>query len=135
MADKLHKILLSPFSNFRIASHEVLRGLERGPCPNCHASRKYYCYVCYMTVGIDRSLIPTVKLPIKVDIVKHQWELVGKSTATHACILAPDDVTIHNYPAVPEFKEKEKVTICLLILDKVTGKQSWKLNIESSSNW
>jgi len=30
--------------------------------------------------------------------IKHQGELVGKSTATHARILAPDDVTIHNYP-------------------------------------
>ncbi|KAK2564713.1 tRNA-uridine aminocarboxypropyltransferase 1 [Acropora cervicornis] len=74
------------------------RGLERQPCPNCCASRKYYCYVCYITVGVNRSLIPTIKLPIKVDIIKHKGELVGKSTATHARILAPEDVTIHVYP-------------------------------------
>lgn len=30
--------------------------------------------------------------------IKHKGELVGKSTATHARILAPDDVTIHVYP-------------------------------------
>lgn len=30
--------------------------------------------------------------------VKHKGELVGKSTATHARILAPEDVTIHVYP-------------------------------------
>lgn len=30
--------------------------------------------------------------------IKHQGELVGKSTATHARILAPEDVTIHVYP-------------------------------------
>ena len=30
--------------------------------------------------------------------IKHQKELVGKSTATHACILAPGNVSIHNFP-------------------------------------
>jgi len=95
----------SPFSGLKIASHEVLRGLERRPCPKCQASRKYYCYVCYVTVGLDRSLIPTVHLPAKVDIIKHQRELVGKSTATHACIMAPDEVTMYSYPVSLYFCE------------------------------
>ena len=55
-------LIIKMFNFFRI------RGLERRPCPKCHASRKYYCYVCYVTVGLDRSLIPTVHLPIKVDM-------------------------------------------------------------------
>ncbi|XP_078375696.1 tRNA-uridine aminocarboxypropyltransferase 1-like isoform X2 [Oculina patagonica] len=119
MADKPDGSL-SPFSDLKIASHEVLRGLERRPCPKCQASRKYYCYVCYVTVGLDRSLIPTVNLPIKVDIIKHQGELVGKSTATHACILAPGEVTIYNYPEVPKFQEKEKVIIVFPSEDAIT---------------
>ncbi|XP_068715956.1 tRNA-uridine aminocarboxypropyltransferase 1-like [Montipora capricornis] len=124
MADGLShcKSLDSPFSNLKIASHEVLRGLERRPCPNCRASRKYYCYECYVTVGVERNLIPTVKLPIKVDIVKHQGELFGKSTATHACILAPDDVTIYGYPAVPEFKDQSKAIVVFPAEDAVSLK-------------
>ncbi|CAH3025969.1 unnamed protein product [Porites evermanni] len=122
MADELEKLQLSPFASLKISSHEILRGLERRPCPKCHASRKYYCYVCYVTVGVDRRLIPTVHLPIKVDIIKHQGELVGKSTATHARILAPEDVTIHNYPAVPEFQEKEQVILVFPSEDAVSLK-------------
>ncbi|RMX56343.1 hypothetical protein pdam_00004462, partial [Pocillopora damicornis] len=111
MVDEMKQVHISPFSELKITSHEVLRGAERRPCPKCQASRKYYCYTCYITVGLDRSLIPTVHLPIKVDIIKHQKELVGKSTATHACILAPGNVSIHNFPEVPDFQEKEKVII------------------------
>ncbi|CAH3131095.1 unnamed protein product [Pocillopora meandrina] len=120
MVDEIKQIHISPFSELKIASHEVLRGAERRPCPKCQASRKYYCYTCYITVGLDRSLIPTVHLPIKVDIIKHQKELVGKSTATHACILAPGNVSIHNFPEVPDFQEKEKVIIVFPAEDAVT---------------
>ncbi|XP_067020949.1 tRNA-uridine aminocarboxypropyltransferase 1-like isoform X3 [Acropora muricata] len=122
MAGETRKSTLSPFSNLKIASHEFLRGLERQPCPNCCASRKYYCYVCYITVGVNRSLIPTIKLPIKVDIIKHKGELVGKSTATHARILAPEDVTIHVYPAVPDFKDERKVIIVFPAKDAISLK-------------
>ncbi|EDO33850.1 predicted protein, partial [Nematostella vectensis] len=93
-----------PFSDLGIASHEPLRGAERAPCPKCQTSRKYYCYECYTTVGIERSLVPSVTLPITVDIVKHRGELAGKSTATHAAILAPVQVTIYNYPVTQNLK-------------------------------
>lgn len=45
---------------------------------------------------------------------------MGKSTATHACILAPDEVTIYSYPEVPKFQEKEKVIIVFPSEDAVT---------------
>lgn len=54
------------------------RGAERRPCPKCQASRKYYCYTCYITVGLDRSLIPIVHLPIKVDMWDYSFSLWGE---------------------------------------------------------
>lgn len=48
------------------------------------------------------------QLPVKIDIIKHPNETDGKSTAIHAKILAPADVTIYTYPCIPEF-EKDKV--------------------------
>lgn len=44
------------------------------------------------------------QLPIKVDIIKHCREIDGKSTAAHAAVLAPDDVTIYTYPDVPNYE-------------------------------
>lgn len=48
------------------------------------------------------------QLPVKIDIIKHPNETDGKSTAIHAKILAPNDVTIYTYPCIPDF-EKDKV--------------------------
>lgn len=45
---------------------------------------------------------------MKIDIIKHPNETDGKSTAVHAKILAPNDVTMYTYPCIPEF-EKDKV--------------------------
>lgn len=56
-----------------------------------------YCVLC------------CAQLPIKIDIIKHPNETDGKSTAIHAKILAPNDVTIYTYPCVPDF-EKDKVS-------------------------
>ena len=44
--------------------------------------------------------------------------MVGKSTATHARILAPEDVTIHNYPVS---WQKFHYLSCMLFI----GKQGW----------
>ncbi|XP_048579651.1 tRNA-uridine aminocarboxypropyltransferase 1 isoform X2 [Nematostella vectensis] len=113
-----------PFSDLEIASHEPLRGAERAPCPKCQTSRKYYCYECYTTVGIERSLVPSVTLPITVDIVKHRGELAGKSTATHAAILAPVQVTIYNYPDFPEIVDKQKV-VAVFPSEEALTLQQW----------
>lgn len=43
---------------------------------------------------------------MKIDIIKHPNETDGKSTAVHAKLLAPDDVTIYKYPCIPEYEEK-----------------------------
>jgi len=49
-----------------------------------------------------------LQLPIKVDILKHPSEVDGKSTAIHAGVIAPDDVTIYTYPCIPDY-DKDKV--------------------------
>lgn len=56
-----------------------------------------YCVLC------------CAQLPIKIDIIKHPNETDGKSTAIHAKILAPNDVTIYTYPCIPDF-EKDTVS-------------------------
>ena len=45
------------------------------------------------------------QLPIKVDIIKHPSECDGKSTAVHAGVICPDDVTIHTYPCIPDYRQ------------------------------
>ena len=50
--------------------------------------------------------------------IKHQQELVGKSTATHACILAPTHVTQYDFPVSCNNK---KEIIILLYIQPITS--------------
>lgn len=74
-------------------------------------SRKFYCYNCFVPVKGIEDLIPRVKLPIKIDIIKHQNECDGKSTSAHAAVLAPDDVRVFTYPCIPEYPDPSKVVL------------------------
>lgn len=42
-----------------------------------------------------------MRLPVKIDIIKHPKEVDGKSTSSHAAVLAPEDVRIFIYPELP----------------------------------
>ncbi|MBN3270975.1 DTWD1 protein, partial [Polyodon spathula] len=66
----------------------------------------FYCYTCCSLVGVIEDEIPKVKLPLKIDIIKHPNETDGKSTAVHAKLIAPDDVSIYTYPCIPEYEDK-----------------------------
>lgn len=71
--------------------------------------------ICQNSVhGLDLThhILCCAQLPVKIDIIKHPNETDGKSTAIHAKILAPNDVTIYTYPCIPDF-EKDKVS-CFL---------------------
>ena len=46
-------------------------------------------------------------MPVAVEIVKHPGETNGKSTAVHAAVLAPDDVTLRTYPDVGNYDPEE----------------------------
>ncbi|NXH39705.1 DTWD1 protein, partial [Dicaeum eximium] len=100
----------NPLQQLQLASQEVLEKAKksgRSKCPRCNSSRMFYCYTCFVPVEtVPTKEIPTVKLPLKIDIIKHPNETDGKSTAVHAKLLAPDDVTIYKYPCIPEYAEK-----------------------------
>uniref|UniRef100_A0A8C4QEH9 tRNA-uridine aminocarboxypropyltransferase 1 n=1 Tax=Eptatretus burgeri TaxID=7764 RepID=A0A8C4QEH9_EPTBU len=91
---------------------EERRAAGRSRCPRCRASRMFYCYSCHVLVhDLEPQRVPRVQLPLKVDIIKHPNETDGKSTAVHAKILAPDDVTIYTYPSIPDFYKPNKVLL------------------------
>uniref|UniRef100_A0A4W5MNC4 tRNA-uridine aminocarboxypropyltransferase 1 n=1 Tax=Hucho hucho TaxID=62062 RepID=A0A4W5MNC4_9TELE len=92
----------------KLAPHrELEQAQQRGrlKCSSCGGSRMFFCYTCCSLVGVSQQEIPSVKLPIKIDIIKHPSEVDGKSTAIHAKILAPDDVTIYTYPCIPDYED------------------------------
>ncbi|XP_077173472.1 tRNA-uridine aminocarboxypropyltransferase 1 [Paroedura picta] len=101
----------SPLQNLRLASQAVLERAQkqgRSKCPKCNSSRMFYCYTCYVPVEtVPTREIPVVKLPVKIDIIKHPNETDGKSTAVHAKLLAPEDVTIYTYPCFPDYEERK----------------------------
>lgn len=101
----------APFRNLKISDSRILNTLEgRRKCELCYKSRKFFCYTCCVPV-IDSSYFPRVKLPIKIDIIKHAHEIDGKSTAIHAAILAPEDVKIYTYPDFPDISDKEETVL------------------------
>ncbi|XP_030622527.1 tRNA-uridine aminocarboxypropyltransferase 1 [Chanos chanos] len=97
-----------PLEGLTLASHEVLEKAQltgRLKCPKCGGSRMFYCYTCFSLVGLCENQVPVLKLPVKIDIIKHPNETDGKSTAVHAKLIAPDDVSIYTYPCIPELEE------------------------------
>ncbi|XP_003969880.1 tRNA-uridine aminocarboxypropyltransferase 1 [Takifugu rubripes] len=112
-ASDICEVTEQPLQSLKLASHAVLEeAQQRGrlKCSKCGGSRKFFCYTCCSLVGVTREEIPLIKLPVKIDIIKHPNETDGKSTAIHAKILAPNDVTIYTYPCIPDF-EKDKVVM------------------------
>ncbi|EHB18407.1 DTW domain-containing protein 1 [Heterocephalus glaber] len=100
-----------PLQNLCLASQEILQKAQqsgRSKCLRCGGSRMFYCYTCYVPVeNVPVGQIPLVKLPLKIDIIKHPNETDGKSTAIHAKLLAPEFVNIYTYPCIPEYEEKD----------------------------
>lgn len=78
----------------------------------CHVfdvrSMKCCVWLKYLQ-DLTLHIVCCAQLPVKIDIIKHPNETDGKSTAIHAKILAPNDVTIYTYPCIPDF-EKDKVS-------------------------
>uniref|UniRef100_UPI00398EAAED tRNA-uridine aminocarboxypropyltransferase 1 isoform X2 n=1 Tax=Pristiophorus japonicus TaxID=55135 RepID=UPI00398EAAED len=102
--------------DLKLASQTILETLQqngRSKCPKCQSSRMFYCYSCFLLVdGVNSDEIPRVKLPLKIDIIKHPNETDGKSTAVHAKLLARDDVNIYTYPCMPEYEdEKHEIVV------------------------
>ncbi|GLG92855.1 Uncharacterized protein GBIM_00411, partial [Gryllus bimaculatus] len=102
----------NPFRDLRIDDVSFLDDIDnRSQCINCKKSRKYFCYTCYVPVEALNGRIPQLKLPIKIDIIKHSREIDGKSTAAHAAVLAGNDVSVYTFPCVPDYKPSDKVVV------------------------
>ncbi|KAF7666624.1 hypothetical protein LDENG_00099250 [Lucifuga dentata] len=109
-----HELAKQPLQGLKLASHGVLdEAQQRGrlKCSKCGGSRMFFCYTCCSLVGVSLEEIPLIKLPVKLDIIKHPNETDGKSTAIHAKILAPSDVTIYTYPCIPEYEQNKVVLV------------------------
>lgn len=98
----------NPFEFMQIDNTEFLNTIDgRSACPKCSKSRKFFCYTCYVPVENVKARLPTVRLPVQIDIIKHQKETDGKSTAIHAAILAPENVNIYTFPDIPDYSTLE----------------------------
>ncbi|KAG0741868.1 hypothetical protein G6F57_004269 [Rhizopus arrhizus] len=86
----------SPFAHLKIQDDvELYKKTER--------------YTCSALLGMDRSQVPFVKLPAPIDIIKHEYELDGKTTALHARVIAPEDVNIYNWKEMPQYEQPERI--------------------------
>jgi len=102
----------NPFATLNISNTKVLDNQEsRQPCSLCCKSRKFFCYSCYLPLASIKHLIPSVELPVQIDIVKHPGEVEGKSTAVHAPILAPGHVKIHLFPNIPDYSNERALLV------------------------
>ncbi|XP_070187118.1 tRNA-uridine aminocarboxypropyltransferase 1-like isoform X2 [Littorina saxatilis] len=100
-----------PFPDLAIDDPAFLDTTEsRHKCKNCLKSRKFFCYTCCTPNPQIQDKLPRVKLPIKIDIIKHQSESDGKSTCPHAVVMAPEDVTVYTFPCIPDY-DREKVVL------------------------
>ncbi|RMB94372.1 hypothetical protein DUI87_29182 [Hirundo rustica rustica] len=84
--------------------NEIVRG--KGTFESYGHSTVVYVHACASSCLLEPKLPVWMQLPLKIDIIKHPNETDGKSTAVHAKLLAPDDVTIYKYPCIPEYEEK-----------------------------
>lgn len=100
-----------PFPDLSIEDTTFLDTTDsRHKCRKCNKSRKYFCYSCCVPMPQIQDKIPKLKLPVKIDIIKHQSESDGKSTCPHAVVLAPDDVTVYTFPCIPDY-DRDKVVL------------------------
>ena len=122
-----------PFKNMHLEDYSILDTIEgRFDCPRCQRSRKLFCYSCYIPVGNLGTIIPKVKIPVKIDIIKHKKEIDGKSTAVHAAILAPGQVNIYTYPDMPDYSQEENVVLIFPSATSVTVAELFKRNVRLS---
>jgi len=102
-----------PLERLQISSTAALeRQVTREACPSCSRPRKYFCYTCLLPLPSLSNCLPTLhNIPIDVHIVKHRQEVDGKSTAVHACILAPERVSMFTFPSLPDYRPEDTLLV------------------------
>jgi len=106
-----------PFDSLAISDTQPLDSVvERSTCPRCTKSYKYFCYLCNEALPSTRDIIPQLscRLPCKVDIIKDPREVDGKSTAIHARIVCPQDVSIYDFPNLPDLSNSSDEQLLFL---------------------
>ncbi|KFH62761.1 hypothetical protein MVEG_11287 [Podila verticillata NRRL 6337] len=102
----------SPFADFQITDTSILDRVPKAHCPKCHRNSRYFCYKCLDLVGdFPEGSVPQLKLPIHLDIIKHEQERDGKSTALHAGVLAPRDVTVYEWNQMPQYENVDRLLL------------------------
>ncbi|KAI1719246.1 DTW domain-containing protein [Ditylenchus destructor] len=77
---------------------------QRQICAQCGRKRMYFCYDCRQLMPGIEILVPKIKLPVQIDVIKHQMEKNSKSTAIHCCLLAPETTRIFDqFEDVPDY--------------------------------
>lgn len=100
------------FDGMKITDSSFLDTVSsREACPKCQKSRKFFCYQCFVPMETIKGRIPSISLPVKLEIIKHPKEVEGKSTAVHAAVIASVDTTVYTYPAIPSDYDKDKVVL------------------------
>ncbi|KAL2918021.1 hypothetical protein HK105_202435 [Polyrhizophydium stewartii] len=82
-----------PFAALAIADTSVLAAGDRLVCPGCSRSCKNFCALCNRPLG---HAPPVVVLPVALDmqVYRHPGECHGKTTSTHAKLVATDQTEI-----------------------------------------
>ncbi|KAI1315923.1 DTW domain-containing protein 1 [Mortierella claussenii] len=106
-----NKKYTSPFSQFNISSTDVLDTIQKQHCPTCNKNVRYFCNKCLHLVNCPEDSVPQLKLPIKIDVIKHEQEREGKSTALHAKILAPQDVEVYGWKDMPKYEDVDRLLL------------------------
>ncbi|VDN60687.1 unnamed protein product [Dracunculus medinensis] len=69
----------------------------RQECSICKRKRMYFCYDCRRYMPGVQELVPTIELPVKIDIIKHAKEKSSKSTSIHCLLLSPLSTRLFNH--------------------------------------
>ncbi|KAL6050615.1 DTW domain-containing protein 1 [Balamuthia mandrillaris] len=94
-----------PLHDLKLSDQSFLAEKQRYHCPRCNSKRRFFCYDCHIVLAHPERT-PRVSLPFTCDILHHPAEQKSKSTAVHACVLAPDKVKMYEYPEFPDFSEE-----------------------------
>ena len=80
----------------------------KSACPSCGKKKPLYCPDCLVPTS---AALPTVRLPLKLDILRGTDEKASKSTAGQAVVLAPSDARIFYLPAMPHYEDPTRVLL------------------------
>ncbi|CEP00472.1 tRNA-uridine aminocarboxypropyltransferase 1 [Plasmodiophora brassicae] len=116
------RTLMGPFDSLKLSVDVVgLRQVERAPCPKCNHREYLYCPMCMVwALPIGCPLVmPKLSLPFNIAVVAKRSEWAKKCTAVHACVVAPDNVSLVEYPGqMDRIDEMDPTTTLVLYPNK-----------------